>query len=206
MIYNRFKSIFFSRITFGLQDVESYFPHFDKNNLTRWSQQGLIVKLRNGLYSFPEYAKNQEIIFDVANRLYPFSYISLHSALAYQDYIANSFMTQISSVAERKTVEFKNYLGKFSYQSMKKSLLFGYEKVTNNGGEFLIATPEKAILDLFYLYPNYYDSEQSIRNFALEEKRLYEDFDVDRLFDYLRSFENLALERRVELFVRIHGL
>lgn len=30
------------------------YPDYNRNNLTRWVKQGLLTKLRNGYYSFPE--------------------------------------------------------------------------------------------------------------------------------------------------------
>lgn len=206
MLYYRFKTLFFPQICFGNEAISKAFPTFDKNNLTRWCHRGLLVKLRNGLYSFPEYLKHQEAIFYIANQLYPFAYITLHTALAYHNFVPNPPMMQVSSVSDRKTQDFKNGFGKFSYQRMKPALHFGYERISEGEITFLMATPEKALLDLFYLYPKYYDTEQSIRNFALEERTLYESLNVEMLYTYLGAFQNMALERRVSIFTRIYEL
>jgi hypothetical protein len=69
-----------------------------------------------------------------------------------------------------------------------------------------MAYPEKALLDLFYLYPTLYGTEQGFRNFAIEEQMLYENLDVEKLYDYTERFGSRALEQRVNLFVRIFGL
>lgn len=206
MIFNDFKNIFFTKILFQTKEIADYFNTFDKNNLTRWCKQGALVKLRNGFYSFPEYLKNQEAVYYIANKIYPFSYVSLHSALFFHGFVANPLMNQVSSVADKKTMDFKNYFGKFNYQSMKSSLLFGYQEVIRNGVSFYMATPEKAILDLFYLYPHYYDTVQGIRNFALEEQKLYEELDLHLLIEYLHQFNNVSLEKRVGIFVDVYEL
>lgn len=206
MIFDSFKDIFFKKILFQTKEIGHYFDSFDKNNLTRWCKQGVLIKLRNGFYSFPEYLKNQEATFYIANRIYPFSYISLHSALFYHGFVTNPLMNQISSVGGKKTMDFKNHFGKFNYQSMKDSLLFGYQEINKNNTTFLMATPEKAILDLFYLYPHYYDTVQGIRHFALEGQKLYEELNLHLLVEYLHQFNNVSLEKRVGIFVDVYEL
>jgi len=41
---------------------------FDRNNLTRWCRRGLLVKLRNQYYAFPEYRQVPDFSRYVANR------------------------------------------------------------------------------------------------------------------------------------------
>ena len=41
---------------------------FDRNNLTRWCHRGLLVKLRNQYYAFPEYRQVPDFSRYVANR------------------------------------------------------------------------------------------------------------------------------------------
>jgi len=179
MIYNAFRELFFARGCFSPDEVASSGMYLNKNDFTRWCRNGWLVKLRNGLYTFPEYIRFPNFVFHAAVKMYP-SYVSLHSAL--------------------------NALGKFNYQKMHPRLLFGYEPQSNGGFPFQVATPEKALLDLFYLNPSLFDTEQGIRAFALEEKALYENWNPDVLYASLQEFENLALERRVAIFTTMYGL
>ena len=39
---------------FNINHLPLWEKHFDRNNLTRWCRKGLLVKLRNQYYAFPE--------------------------------------------------------------------------------------------------------------------------------------------------------
>ncbi len=181
MIFDVIKNVFFTQGFFSKSDLSTLFPQTDKNNLTRWCEKGYLIKLRNNYYAFPENIKKQYFTFYLANKIYPSSYISLHTALSYHNYIANYSNTQINSISTQKTVTFRNYLGNFHYQKERSDLHFGFEEKGEIPFLFRIATPEKAILDIFYLYPSYYDTEQKIRNFAIEGERIYDNLNIERL-------------------------
>jgi len=84
--------------------------------------------------------------FTLANFLYQPSYISFETALNFYG-ILSQFPYEISSATTRKTAK-KEFEGKiFTYTKIKKDLFWGYEKREN----FLIAFPEKALLDQLYL-------------------------------------------------------
>ena len=68
---------------FNINQVLLWEKDFDRNNLTRWCRKGLLVKLRNQYYAFPECRKMPDFARYVANRIYAPSYISLHSALSF---------------------------------------------------------------------------------------------------------------------------
>ena len=179
---------------------------FDKNSLTRWCQNGYLVKVRNGLYLFPEFLGNIDFQYFIANTIYPDSYISLHSALIYHGFLHHSLSPQLSSVTIHKTKDFRNILGSFDYRKLKSELYFGFEEIGEKPFSFLMSTPEKALLDLFYLFPIYYDTEQKLRNFAIDERKIFENWDSRRMYDYLQIFENQALENRISIFAKMYGL
>lgn len=206
MKYPLFRERFLDAGCVSTAEIAVAFGKFDKNCLTRWCRQGLLVQLRNGFYAFPDQLHNADFIYHIANRIYAPSYVSLHSALSHHGYVRAAAGMPVSSISGRKTASFRNAFGKFDYQKMKEELHFGYGKHTVDGISFEMAYPEKALLDLFYLYPTLYGTEQGFRNFAIEDQMLYENLDVERLYDYLERFECRALEQRVDLFVRVFGL
>ena len=67
------------------------------------------------------------------------------------------------------------------------------------------ATPEKALLDLLYLYP-FYDNEQELEELRLDEDYLHDDLDKDLLVNYCDKFQNKALARRVKLLFKTYDL
>ena len=90
--------------------------------------------------------------FYFANRMYRPSYVSLHTALAFYEMIPEA-VVQTTNVTTLKTADFQNDLGEFSYKSVREDLMFGYDiKPIADGRTVQLATPEKALLDLLYLY------------------------------------------------------
>lgn len=85
--------------------------------------------------------------FTLANFLYEPSYISLESALNYYG-ILSQFPHEITSITPKKPIG-KIIQGKtYRYGHIQHTLYWGYEQQ----GEFLIAQPEKALLDLLYMH------------------------------------------------------
>lgn len=121
------------------------------NQLIRWERQGLIWRLKRGLYTLPDHLRTHPLSpLLLANHLYSPSYISLDTALSLYELIPE-LVTTVTSVSTAKTAHFENPIGRFSYQSIKEHRFFGFEEV-HDENENLIrrATPEKAFLDRIY--------------------------------------------------------
>lgn len=190
---------------FNINQVLLWEKGFDRNNLTRWCRKGLLVKLRNQYYAFPECRQLPDFSRYVANRIYMPSYISLHSALSFYGMIPEE-VVQLTSVTTLKTVRFENTFGTFHYQSVKPRLYFGYEiKTMKNGRGLLFATPEKALIDLIYLNP-YYKTEQDMEELRLDEDFMQSDFNTQRLADYLQRAGSKALEQRTKRLLKVYGI
>jgi predicted transcriptional regulator of viral defense system len=168
-------------------------------------KKGYLIGLRQGYFTFPEYKTKPDYAFYFANRMYKPSYISLHTALSFYGMIPES-VVQITSVSSLKTAAFKNDIGTYSYQSIKENLLFGYElKSITENRTIQIATPEKALLDLLYLYP-FYDSEQEMLELRLDEDFMQVDLNKERLNEYSSNFKNKALDQRLKLLIKTYDL
>ena len=101
---------------------------------------------------------------------------------------------------------FENRFGEYSYKSVKNELMFGYEpRVMADNRTIMIATPEKALLDLLYLY-SFYDSINELEELRLDEEYMLEDFNNNRMEQYLDSFRSKALEKRVSKLIKLYGL
>jgi predicted transcriptional regulator of viral defense system len=135
-------------------------PKIVRLQLTRWVNSGRIYQLRRGLYSIaPPYQKIQPHPFLVANHLQRASYVSLQSALAFYGLIPETVNITVS-VTTGRPERLETPLGIFEFRHIKSELLFGYEMTDLEGQNALVATPEKALLDLVYLQssgesPNY---------------------------------------------------
>lgn len=101
---------------------------------------------------------------------------------------------------------FINDFGQYSYKSLKHAFMFGYEqKPMNDGRTFLFATPEKALVDLLYLYP-FYNSRKEIEELRLDEGYLHEGLNMDVLQGYCTRLKTKALDDRLKLLLNIYGL
>lgn len=205
MDYLSFRNHLYAQGCFNINQVLLWEKDFDRNNLTRWCRRGLLVKLRNEHYAFPEYRQMPGFSRIVANRIYSPSYVSLQSALSFYGVIPEEVI-QLTSVTTLKTASFDNAFGVFHYQNVKESLYFGYDiKMMEGGRGVLIATPEKAILDLLYLNP-FYETEQDMEELRLDEDFMQNELDMDRLSDYLARFGSQTLRKRVTRLKTVYAL
>ena len=205
MTFLEFKNQLFDLACFNIYQVYAWQPDFDRNNLTRWIKKGYLIRLRQGYFTFTEYKKKPDYPLYFANRIYQPSYISLHTALAFYGMIPEA-VVQIVSVTSLKTASFSNGIGEYSYHSVKENLMFGYElKPMADNHTIQFATPEKALLDLLYLYP-FYDSEQELEELRLDEDYLHDDLNKDLLMDYCDMFQSKALDHRVKLLLKTYDL
>lgn len=203
MDFLTFREKLFPMGCFNINQVLLWEKDFDRNNLTRWCRKGLLVKLRNQFYAFPEYRQVPDFSRYVANRMYTPSYISLHSALSFYGMIPEE-VVQLTSVTTLKPAKFENLFGTFHYQSVKRSLFFGFETMTmQNGRRLLFATPEKALLDLLYLNP-YYKSESDLVELRLDEDYMQNELNKERLMDYLSRMSSKTLDQKISRLIKVY--
>ena len=84
--------------------------------------------------------------------------------------------------------------------------MFGYNlKPLADSRTFQLAKPEKALLDLLYLYP-FYNTPAELENLRLDEDFLQEELNRKLLEEFALKFENRALETRLRLLIDTYGL
>lgn len=190
---------------FSIQQVYAWEPDFNRFNINNWLKKGYLVKLRKEWYAFSECLALADFAQYIANRIYMPSYISLHSALSHYGMIPEA-ITKITSVTTLKTAEFSNDFGDYTYQTVKPVLMFGYEpKPMADGRSVLFASPEKALLDLLYLYP-FYSTEEDMLELRLDDDFMHEDFDKEL---FLLSAEILglpSLDKRIQTLLKAYDL
>ena len=205
MNYLEFKNKMYDLGCFNIHQVYAWAPGFDRNNFVRWANKGLLIRLRQGYYTFAEFKSKPDFRLYFANRIYRPSYVSLHTALAFYGIIPEA-VVQITSVTTLKTISFNNVFGEYIYKSIKENLLFGYElKPIADGRTIQLARPEKALLDLLYLYP-FYNTVNELEELRLDEDFLHDDLNLNLLREYLLKFKNKALESRIQILIKAYGL
>lgn len=153
-------------------------PHFNKDSIYQLGKQlGLtdatvdtyisrflkhkeILQLKKGLYiSADFFSKNRSNIpysFYLANIIRTPSYVSSWSALQFYN-LTTEVIHSITSVTPKVTRNYTTKAGNFTYQSIKKGLFSGFSLMRGRSGDeqptkfdFFIASPAKALFDLFY--------------------------------------------------------
>ena len=126
----------------------------------------------------PPYRKVNPSPFLIANRLMPGSYVSTHMALSYAGVIPEHIPVATSCGPGRPHT-WDTVLGRYMYQFLRPDLLSltvpcntGLRQVEVVAGQLaLIATPEKALLDLIHLTPGA-DAPRWIDGMRLNWQRL----------------------------------
>jgi Predicted transcriptional regulator len=119
--------------------------------LYRLKKSNHLIELRRGLYTLPErYRKSPLTGPTVAGALYSPSYLSERWALSFYGIIPEKTVAY-TSVTPRPTKTFHNAFGSFTYRTLKPSLFSGFRQESIMGSAARIATPEKALVDLWYL-------------------------------------------------------
>lgn len=205
MLYQFFREQWKDQACFSTQQVYAWRPRFDKNNLGRWVKQGLLVKLRNAYYTFPEFLQEPGFHHYVAGIIYKPSYVSLHTALSVYGLIPEA-VASTTSITTRKTATFDNELGWFSYKSVKPKLYFGFDIRQQAGPRyFRLAQAEKALLDLLYIYP-FYNTVNELEELRLNEQIMHEIIQKDLLLSHAETMASKALMNRVNLLIETYGL
>ncbi len=174
--------------------------------LSRWQRQGRLVQLRRGRYLLSEEHRRSEVSdFYIANYLYRPSYVSLQSALEYHGMIPEA-VGMVLSLTTLHGREWYTPAGVFRYRSIGTARFWGYQergavRPGNNARQrrFLIASPEKAVLDMFYLEPGDWTGER------LEGLRLQNlgTIDRQRLLDFAERFQSAKVQRAAGFLLEV---
>lgn len=142
---------------------------------------GKIIRLKKGLYVTNEKETGKPYNrFLISNHIYGPSYVSQSTALRYYGLIPERVHT-IQAVTTKHSRDFETPLGLFRYSCSSDAYFhIGLRIMQENGVNFLIATPEKALCDLINF------SKGINLRFLKEVKIFLEDdirFDTDALAD-----------------------
>lgn len=203
MNYLQFREQWFSLGCFSIYQLRAWKNDIDSGSLSRWVKKGYLTKLRQDWYAFCELQNEPDMARFISGKIYSPSYISLHTALSIYGIIPEA-VTQIACVTTNRTASYSNSFGQFHYQTIKPELFFGYkQELIKRGGSYLIAEPEKAIIDLLYLYPQY-NTADAMLDLRFDTWWMQEDLDREKIVDYARQTAKKALINRVELLLKTY--
>lgn len=150
-----------------------------KKSIIRYVRNSYIIKAKKGLYFLKS---NPPSDFELANRLYHPSYISLDTAMSYYGIIPETIY-EITSVTTRPGRQFEVADLIYSFKHIKKDCFCGYAPKNIRQATILIAEPEKALADYFYFV--------ALGKKDLSYERIKtEKVDYDSLTHYINCFGN----------------
>ena len=162
-----------------------------KVQLSRWCKSGKLIKLKNNIYLLAESFRKVDIYEPyIASVLKKPSYISLEKAFEYHGLIPEG-VPVYTCVTTKRPGKIITPIATFDYRHIKNSLFWGYDSITVNKQVAFIASPEKALLDFFYLRGLQVDEGY------LEEMRLQntKKINFSKLMAYARKFESPGILR-----------
>ncbi len=129
--------------------------------------------------------------FEIAQFLYPPSYISFETALNYHG-ILSQFPTIITSTSlKRSTTKTINNIT-YSYTKLNSKTFTGYYKE----GSYLIAQPAKALFDQLYLITKSTKTEEYL------DEMDYSNIDLAKITQYLKLISNNRAKLITELLIK----
>lgn len=178
-------------------------PDILKVQLTGWKHKGLVTQLRRGLYTLGSGERELEPALSfLANQIFIPSYVSMESALAYYGLIPE-FVAATTSITTRATRRFQNEYGLFTYQHLDVKAYTGFRSVRESEAiSFLLAVPEKAVVDFIYL---------NLEKFSTKNAAIFTDsyrfqncasLKAKKLRDFAYCFTSGKLNAVVELFIK----
>jgi len=201
--YRRFKD--FPLI--DLRDVFTVFPDFDRRRISEWQGKGYLKKIVNNYYVFADQTIDEKILFFIANKIYEPSYVSLETALAFYGLIPEGAFNVFSvSTAKTRTVNvnLKPIKTKFVYKRIKKDLFWGYKLVKTGNVSFLIAEPEKALLDFLYLREDL-RLEDDFFELRINRELFKKIVEGQKMKKYLKIANPPILEGKIKILKKIHA-
>ncbi len=131
---------------FSTSDLRNLFGVGNSNTLNKQIRglisANVIMRISKGYYYL---TANKPSDFELANVLYWPSYISLYSALNYYGILVQT-PQEITSVTTKLATVIEDDGKKFSYSHLDLKYFSDYQKLDR----FLIATPEKALIDAMF--------------------------------------------------------
>jgi len=179
---------------FNIRDLEIIDANFNKSKISSWNKKWYIKNLRKWYYIFWNLNITQSLLYFIANKLYINSYISLEFALNYYWIIPEQSFV-ITSVSNKKTINFETFIWNFSYKKIKSGLFWWYNIININNNKILIWDLEKVILDYFYL--NKVDNIEDLKWLRWNKDILLEKIDFKKIKKYSKKYNSKIINDRV---------
>ena len=166
------------------KDLALIWEENDKNNLNAktayYVKQGALTRLARNIF-----AKDKNYNFkELATSIYVPSYVSFETVLREAGVIFQHYDTVFVASKWTKTITIDKYA--FTFRKLKDVVLYNPAGIINKD-HYSIAMPERAFLDVIYLFPDYYfDNLKSIN--------------WDQCFELVKIYNNQQLVKRLNKY------
>ncbi len=180
------------KAVFSVQDVQrigDFSREYTKLVLNRLVKRKLIKRITRNSYTI-----HKDILVIASNVKTP-SYVSFWSASAYYGFTEQILnKVYIACTRKIKPISFEGYEIEF----IKVKDLFGYKKIKTDNGELFIAEQERLLIDCFLHF-------KEMGNFdEIEKVFLNASISKEKIIDYLKRINNLAIVKRIGFMMEKH--
>ncbi len=151
-----------------------------KSKIFYYVKQGVLIRLTRGVFAKD---KNYNSI-ELATSIYTPSYISFETALREAGIIFQHYDTIFVAGPWPLTKKIDKYM--VTFRKLKNSVLYNPAGIKNKNN-YSIATPERAFLDMIYLFPKYYFDNLKPINW-------------ERCFELVKIYDNQQLTKRLKKY------
>jgi predicted transcriptional regulator of viral defense system len=134
---------------FSLQQLQKIVWDIDSRRLYERKKKWYIYSLKQWWYILSSVPVDFEELISIANIQYKPSYVSLYTALSRYGVIPETVVT-IQSISTRKTLTVHSEVWSFQYRTCPPSRMQWYVTWTSQLWTYIVATLEKAYLDVLY--------------------------------------------------------
>lgn len=173
---------------FTIGEIAQFFPNVSykslRDRLYYFTKTGKLKRPHHGIYAKKEYNP-----FELANKVYKPSYISLETVLSKGGVVFQYYETVFLMSYLTRTIKINNI--DIQYRQIKGEVLTNTEGIEQKAGYF-IASLERAFLDAVYIYKNYHFDNLSTINWEKIEslKKIYKNKVFEkRLEDYFKLYK-----------------
>ncbi len=169
--------------------------------IARMVEKGELIRLKNGFFVIAAKLRDGPVPYEqIGNLLYGPSYISFEWALSHYGMIPEGVYV-VTSASAARSKSFKTPLGTFDYVHLSQSrYAIGTDQKENSAGRYLIATPEKALVDLVHLKSKHLAPKDLlvdlIEGRRMDEKDL-KNLDKKLLLEIAESYRSQAVKQLI---------
>src|SRR3989338_1460320 len=157
-----------------------------KSKIAWYVKKGALIRLTRGVFTKDKEYNSKEL----ANRIYTPSYVSFETVLREAGMIFQHYETVFVAAPYSREIKIGNTSIKF--RKLKNEILFNSAGIINQS-DYAVATPERAFLDMIYLFPKYY-----FYNFR--------PINWEKCFELVRIYNNKQLIKRIKSYQKISNV